>query len=37
MQGDMFEFGRTYLEARTIEVIEVPYRTANERSLYNIS
>ena len=38
MQGDMFEFGRTYLEARAYRRLSVAHWSANnrERSLYNI-
>lgn len=38
MQGDMFEFGRTYLEARAYRRLSAAHWSANnrERSLYNI-
>ncbi|RJY50259.1 heme anaerobic degradation radical SAM methyltransferase ChuW/HutW [Veillonella atypica] len=38
MQGDMFEFGRTYLEARAYQRLSAAHWSANnrERSLYNI-
>ena len=38
MQGDMFEFGRTYLDARAYRRLSAAHWSANnrERSLYNI-
>lgn len=38
LQGDMFEFGRTYLEARAYRRLSAAHWSANnrERSLYNI-
>ena len=38
MQGDMFEFGRTYLEARAYRRLSAAHWSANnrERSIYNI-
>ena len=39
MQGDMFEFGRQYLDARSYRRLSAAHWSANnrERSLYNIS